>query len=682
MSKLHPLAFATLTLPLLLAACGSASTPVATGGDLVDLTLNSGLKAIASQGLKTQGLPTNGTVSAVTFIKVNVRDANGTLVTFDGSNVYKPGGTQTFITLSNSTPTAKLLLPKGTYSFENIGKETAAGQFLAYGQDTGIDLSAKNPSVNLTLHTLINAANSTLASKLPTTYVNTTDKLDLRLAVKTPSATLDVPLSDYTVTYSNADATVLTSSKLGANVQVVGTTTQTSVSVDATVNGYVATGAETAAVQNQKVTYTVPLSGTGLSTDATPPTVTFNPVTASPNTAMTLSGTANDNKAISQVRVFDGSVLIGSTNADDVTAGATLITFTGTTWSFNWTSGSVAPDPTVVASDAAGNESRATPSSPVPAAGQGSLSVTSRLPEVYSSGQYGQQVGLDRGGAYTLAVTLKDANGQVIPNAALPPFKVCSTNPAFTLTGASTSTPVLTAPEPQAGPDQTTTVFIPADGNCATTTGALASADYIVSGIHLFTAGIDPSTFTGLPGSTMRVSGAILTHLGNPMPLSVRVTTYSSNGGSFNPSSTVTDANGRVSVLFTAPIALADRSRRFLIALQFEGVGGAPIDYELHNGPVSLSNSFVSLSPSTVSVGGQSTLCVTLYDTYYLQLVNGPTLSGTGGVIIGAPTYDSVACGEGTAAYPITAPITPGPVTITVASGDITVRTLTLNVIQ
>jgi len=359
MPKLHPLAFATLTLPLLLAACGSASTPVATAGDLVDLTLNSGLTSVTSQGLKAQGLPTNGTVSAVTFIKVNVKDAHGNLVTFDGSNVYKPGGTQTFITLSNTNPTAKLLLPRGTYSFENIGKASNGGQFLAYGQDNSVDLSPKNPSVNLTLHTLINAANSTLIPKLPTTYVNTTDKLDLRLAVKTPSATLDVPLSDYTVTYGSADATVLTSSKLGANVQVGGTTTQTSVSVDATVNGYVATGAETAAVQDQKVTYTVPLSVTGLNTDATPPTVTLNRVAAATNAAITISGTANDNKAISQVRVFDGSVLIGSTNADDVTAGAKLITFTGTTWSFNWTSGSVIPEITVVASDAAGNESRA-----------------------------------------------------------------------------------------------------------------------------------------------------------------------------------------------------------------------------------------------------------------------------------------------------------------------------------
>jgi len=580
MLKVHPTALAALTLPLLLAACGSAVTPPAGGdlssSDLVSLILNSGLTA-----LTTQGLPTNGTASAVTYIKVNVKDASGNPVTFSGSNVYKAGGTQTFITLSNTDPTAKLLLPRGTYSFESIGKANATGSFLAYGQDNGVDLSPKTPSVNLTLHTLINAANSTLVSKLPTTYVNITDKLDLRLAVKTPSATLDVPLSDYTVTYSNTDATVLTSSKLGANVQVVGTTGQTTATVDALVNGYVATGAETAAMQNQKITYAVPLSLTGLSTDATPPTVILNSVTASPNTAITISGTANDNKAISQVRVFDGSVLIGSTNADDVTAGAKLITFTGTTWSFNWISGSAAPELMVVASDAAGNESRATPPAPVPAAGQGSLNVTSRLPEVYSSGQ---QVGLDRGGAYTLAVILKDANGQVIPDAALPPFKVCSSNPSFTLTGASTGTPVLTAPEPQVGADQTTRVFVPADGNCSTTTGALASADYIVSGIHRWSAGIDNSTFTGLPGSTMRVIGGLYTALGNPMPLSgVRVDTFAGDGGSFDPSSTTTDANGKVSVLFTAPMAVSGPGQRFRIALSFEGVGSAPIDSQLHN---------------------------------------------------------------------------------------------------
>jgi len=365
MLKVHHTALAALTLPLLLAACGSASTP-ASSGELVSLTLNSGLTAPAStQGLTPQGLPSTGTTSAVTYIKVNVKDATGKALTFDGSNVYKVGGPQTFITLSNTDPTAKLLLPRGTYSFESIGKANATGAFLAYGQDNAIDLSPKTPSVNLTLHTLISPANSTLISKLPTAYVNTTDRLDLRLAVKTPTATLDVPLSDYTVTYSNTDATVLNSSKLGANVQVVGTTGQTTATVDALVNGYVATGTETATVQSQKVTYQVPLSLTGLGTDATPPTVTLNPVAASINTALTLSGTANDNKAISQVRVFDGSVLIGSTNADDVTAGAKLITFAGTTWSFNWTSGSAAPELTVVASDAAGNESRVVPQSGV-----------------------------------------------------------------------------------------------------------------------------------------------------------------------------------------------------------------------------------------------------------------------------------------------------------------------------
>ena len=358
MLKSHPLVLATITLPLLLAACGSTtSAPVAQTGDLISLTLNSGLNRITPQGLPSIGAAT----SAVTFIKVNVKDASGNPVTFDGSNVYKPSGVQTFITLSSANPTTKLLLPKGTYSFENIGKATDGGAFLAYGQDNGQDLSALDPSVNLTLHTLINVANSTLASKLPVTYVNTTEKLDLRLTVKTPVAALNVPLSDYTVTYGNADAAVLTSSKLGANVQVVGTTGQSSVSVIATVNGYVATGAETAAVQDQQVTYTVPLSRTALGTDTTPPTVTFNAPPSGANTQVTLSGTASDNRAISGVRVFDGSVLIGSTSQADINAGAAAITFSGLTWSFSWTSGQVAPELTVVASDAAGNESRAVP---------------------------------------------------------------------------------------------------------------------------------------------------------------------------------------------------------------------------------------------------------------------------------------------------------------------------------
>jgi Regulator of chromosome condensation (RCC1) repeat len=384
MSKVHPLTFASLTLPLLLAGCGTtAPTTSAANSDRVSVTLNSGLNDVTSPGLASQGLPSTGGSSAVTFIKVNVKDASGTLVTFDGHNASQAGGPQTFITLSTATPTAKLLLPKGSYSFESIGKENATGLFLAYGQDTAKDLSGPNPTVTLSLHTLFSSANSTLVSKLPTTTVNIGDRLDLRLAVKTPSAALDVSLSDYTVTYESPDITVQNNSKLGAHVQVVGSADQRNVTVNASVTGWVATGLETATVQSQNITYQVPLSAnvTGLGSDVTPPSVSINPVTASPTTPMTLSGTANDDTAVARLQVFDGSLLIASTDAADVTAGAKLITFTGTTWSVDWTSGTTTPELTVVAADAAGNESRA---------GQTTVPKTDGTVIGWGDNQYGQ----------------------------------------------------------------------------------------------------------------------------------------------------------------------------------------------------------------------------------------------------------------------------------------------------
>ncbi len=364
MKKVHSLAFAALTLPLILAACGSATSTPAASSEMVSLTLNSGLtvalpQALQAQGLKPLGLPSTGTASAVTYIKVNVKDSNGNPVSFDGNNVYKVGGAQSFITLSNTNPTTKLLLPKGTYSFESVGKDNQNGTFLAYGQDNGKDLSALNPSVNLGLHTLMSQANSTLTSKLPVNFVNTTDKLDLRLAVRTPGMALNVPTSDYTVAYSSNEVSVLNSSQLGANVQVNGTTSQSSVGVTATVTGWVDNGNETASLLSRPVSYTVPLSVTGLGTDATPPAVTMNAVGTATNTIMSLSGTASDDKGVQSVKVYDGSMLIGSTDSAD---NVTLISFSGSNWSFGWTSGATAPELQVFVTDTAGNQTTAKPS--------------------------------------------------------------------------------------------------------------------------------------------------------------------------------------------------------------------------------------------------------------------------------------------------------------------------------
>ncbi|THF87839.1 hypothetical protein E7T09_00965 [Deinococcus sp. KSM4-11] len=317
----------------------------------------------------------------------------------------------------------------------------------------------------------------------------------------------------------------------------------------------------------------------------------------------------------------------------------------------------------------------------VAAAGSGTLSVTSRLGDLYDYDSYGNgphQVGLDQGGAYTLAVTLKDASGQVILDPGLPAFRVCSSNPAFTLTGGTTSAPVLTAPEPTNTGDQITTVFIPPDGNCATTTGSLASADYAVSALHSASVAIDYNTYTGIPGSIMHVTGKLFSYLGRPVHASgVRVTADSGGLGSFNPESTVTDANGEAHFLFTTPMSVPRGPYPwYTFALNFEGVVGAPVSYAPKNGPVSLDNSVINLSPDTVNTGQTSTLYVTLQDIYGIEIASEPTVTATGGAVVGELSYDD----SDNAYFPITAPNTSGPVTITVASGGVTVKTLTLTV--
>jgi len=70
-----------------------------------------------------------------------------------------------------------------------------------------------------------------------------------------------------------------------------------------------------------------------------------------------------------------------------------------------------------------------------------------------------------------------------------------------------------------------------------------------------------------------------------------------------------------------------------------------------------------------------------MYDTSHLEILSEPTLSGTGGLVIGRRIDDKIACGNGRFSSRITAPNTPGPVTITVASGGATAGLLTLNVV-
>ncbi|GHF62198.1 hypothetical protein HNQ07_004362 [Deinococcus metalli] len=356
------LALTAATLALTLAACGHSTTPSpSASADFVTLSLRAPFAPVTSQGL-----PGADGRSPVDHLKVKVYDAQQKAVTFDGQNVYQQGGPQAFLTLDAAHPSATALLPKGTYSFENVGTAGAGGTFLAYGRNDDQDLSADSPSVTLDLHALIDPDTLALNTYLPVKYAFTQDVLDLRLQARTPvagEASLPVPTNDYEVTYAASLAEVLGSSPLGARVKVLGQTGAATIDTTATVSGWMADGAETASWRSVPVTAHVALGSSSIGADVGAPTASVDvPAGATAGLAGVLTGAASDAETgIAAVRVFDGSTLIGSTDSAD---GVSAVTFaldgelsTSDHWTLSWTPSTAGPhDLTVVVEDMRGNE--------------------------------------------------------------------------------------------------------------------------------------------------------------------------------------------------------------------------------------------------------------------------------------------------------------------------------------
>ncbi|ADV66041.1 hypothetical protein [Deinococcus maricopensis] len=363
MRQPSPLILATLALALGACMQTPAATPApAPSGELVTLTLNAPFGPI-----KTQGLP--GGAGTVNTLKVVVHDASGHAVTFDGQNVYQADGPQAYLQLDVTSPNLKVVLPKGTYTFENIGKNSTSGAFLAYGTNADVSLTDLTTNVNLSVHTLLDPAHLALSPRMPVSFTSTTDVLDLRLRVPTPlsgNVAYDVPLSDYDVTYDAPLTTTLGASPLGTRLKVIGSTDATAINATATVQAWVADGPEHAARQTRTVTATFPLKVDTISADLGVPDVTLDELpVAVQNLPLQVSGTANDPESrVAAVQVYDGTTLIGSTNPEDdvaaITFGEDGTGATSTAWTMTWTPDSDgAHDLTVIATDPHGNESRA-----------------------------------------------------------------------------------------------------------------------------------------------------------------------------------------------------------------------------------------------------------------------------------------------------------------------------------
>ncbi|THF87840.1 hypothetical protein E7T09_00970 [Deinococcus sp. KSM4-11] len=305
----------------------------------------------------------------------------------------------------------------------------------------------------------------------------------------------------------------------------------------------------------------------------------------------------------------------------------------------------------------------------VAAAGLGSLTPTSRPAEVTAA--TGSAI-LDRGGAFSFGVALRDASGQIIVNPGLPTFTVCSTNAAFTVAGAATTTPVVTAPEPT-GAAQTTTLFIPADGNCSTTANPLASTALTVPAFTLEAS--VPATIVA--GSSAVTTAQLYTAKHNLLTVAGRTVGFSTSAGSVSAASDVTDSTGQASVNVIAPTTITTGT----VTASSAGVSGTA-SFTTVAGTANATTSTLTVTPDTVFVGGSSTVTVTLKDANGNPVTTAPTLTGTNGVTIGAAMGGAAVNNVFT--FPVTAPtsITANPTTVvfTAKVGGNTVGTGTLTV--
>ncbi len=328
-----------LALALVLSACGGPQPPVDPSMISVDVAVD--LSAAAApvadaDQLSPQGFPydpSDGSIAG--SVEVHVYDKDDNVVSFDVSGTTytaAPSGAVGFITLTpgSDEATVNLASSGNPYRFESFGK--VDGDVVAYderSQDVAVA-----PSVFISLRSVLEEA--ILVPRYPTAVATPGQVLDLMLVVMAnghadfPADYLQVPVGDFTATYGAVtNAARGPSSNRGIRLTVASECTG-DVTVDGNVAGLLFDGAAYA-------TDDLPLhGGAGFSlpcpaavggevqVDLIPPTVTldsFDPATR------VVTGTAADGFGIASVEVYDGPVLMASTDLAKVSPTVSLITF-------------------------------------------------------------------------------------------------------------------------------------------------------------------------------------------------------------------------------------------------------------------------------------------------------------------------------------------------------------------
>jgi len=333
----------------------------------------------AQSSLESQGVPTDASGnSSLVSVEVQITNAglnSGNPLTFNfdsAGNRYivsedNTGSVDT-LTLTEANDTLTVLLfpstglgAQGNYTFTSKGIDTNS-VMLAYERQENLAINAGS-FVDIQLQTLIDAAS--VQRLLPVNYLIPGQSLELMLRnVFTVDGSSRVPFEDFTVTYNFENADTETtgsetdSSKLGVALDVSSATTIDVFRATATLSGLVASGND-AVAGTVTTEIEIPFfSTTGLTADLEVPSLTFVQPNLQVNTAVTLSGTADDNAGISKMQVYRGPILVGSTDVSEYSSvGVTQIVFSGTNWSMPFTATEEIDYAfTAVATDASGND--------------------------------------------------------------------------------------------------------------------------------------------------------------------------------------------------------------------------------------------------------------------------------------------------------------------------------------
>lgn len=352
---------ALVALGMLLAACGPQPEPGQPAGFVkLSVALESSLGDASIDPAGAPFAPGGGI--AVDEVLVSVEDRLGSHVSFEligGVYTASPTGTHDAIPLTPGDPSADLALPAAgnPYTFVSQGLDDAD---VVIAVDELVKSVGQSDTVLVTLESVLGGA--VLTPRLPTAKVTPGTTIDLLLVVMAngntdfPADYLQVPHSDFEVAYGAVEGgTVVASSKRGLRIQVAEDCTE--LSVGGTVTGLLETAGEFATgdmpIQALELECAEPLTG-GIRVDVTAPelaNVVFD------SAANTVTGEASDDTGIAKIEIWDGPVLVATTEIEEPSGDVAPVEFAPGTGAFSATLLVPTGGITVIAFDEAGNQS-------------------------------------------------------------------------------------------------------------------------------------------------------------------------------------------------------------------------------------------------------------------------------------------------------------------------------------